>query len=70
MESFQHLLREGDRKALNEANGTDGLEVSLERRLRLLSHGILLEYSGPEGQPVVQQHPLTRPTILKELGLT
>jgi energy-coupling factor transporter ATP-binding protein EcfA2 len=69
MESFQRLLREGDRKALSEANGTDGLEVPLDRRLRLLSHGILLEYSGPEGQAVVQQHPLTRPTILKELGL-
>ncbi len=69
MESFQRLLREGDRKALSEANGSDGLEVPLERRLRLLSHGILLEYSGPEGQAVVQQHPLTRPTILKELGL-
>jgi len=69
MESFLRLLREGDRKALNEANGTDGLEVPLERRLRLLSHGILLEYPGPEGQTVVQQHPLTRPSLLKELGL-
>ncbi len=69
MESFHRLLREGDRKALSEASGTDGLEVPLDRRLRLLSHGILLEYSGSEGQPVVQQHPLTRPDILKELGL-
>jgi hypothetical protein len=38
------LLREGDRDALRSASGTDGIEVPLDRRLRFLSHGLLLEY--------------------------
>lgn len=68
-ESIQRLLREGDRDALRLANGTDGLEMQLERRLRLLSQGVLLEYATPSGRSMVMQHPLTNPNILKMLGL-
>jgi hypothetical protein len=68
-ESIRRLLREGDLAALYHAHDTDGLEVPLERRLRLLSHGILLEYSGQSGRSVVRRHPLTDPELLKVLGL-
>ncbi len=68
-ESIRRLLREGDQSALAQANDTDGLEVPLERRLRLLSHGILLEYPDPSGRAVVRRHPLTDSNMLKFLGL-
>lgn len=69
-ESFQRLMREGDAAALAQANGTDGLEIPLERRLRLISHGLLLEYPVPGGRPVVRQHPLTKPHLLKVFDLS
>jgi hypothetical protein len=43
-ESLRRLLVKGDVDALRAADGTDGLEVESERRLRFLSHGLLLEY--------------------------
>jgi hypothetical protein len=43
-ESLRRLLNKGDVAALREADGTDGLEVDPERRLRFLTHGLLLEY--------------------------
>ena len=56
-DSLRRLLRQGDREALREADGSDGIEMELERRVRLLSHGLLLEYEE-EGRPVVHPHPL------------
>lgn len=43
-ESMRRLLVKGDVDALRAADGTDGLEVDPERRLRFLTHGLLLEY--------------------------
>lgn len=43
-ESLRRLLIKGDVDALRAADGTDGLEVDPERRLRFLTHGLLLEY--------------------------
>jgi energy-coupling factor transporter ATP-binding protein EcfA2 len=43
-ESLRRLLNKGDVAALREADGTEGLEVEPERRLRFLTHGLLLEY--------------------------
>ena len=41
------------------AFGTSGVEVPLERRTRLLAHGLLLEYDHPDRlEPVVFPHPL------------
>jgi len=46
--SLRRLLRPGDLAALQSARGTDGLEVDVERRIRLLGHGLLLEYGEAE----------------------
>jgi hypothetical protein len=43
-ESLRRLLNKGDVAALREADNTEGLEVEPERRLRFLTHGLLLEY--------------------------
>lgn len=58
-DSLRRLLREGDMRALQEADGTDGVEVPLERRVRLLTHGLLLEYEVGD-KVVVRMHPLLR----------
>lgn len=44
-DSLVMLLREGDREVLRAAKALEnaGIEIPLERRLRLLSHGLLLE---------------------------
>jgi hypothetical protein len=46
--SLRRLLRPGDLAALQSARGTDGLEVDVERRIRFLGHGLLLEYGEAE----------------------
>lgn len=58
-ESLQRLLRDGDLEVLRRADGTDGLEVPLERRLRLLTHGLLLEYEM-DGRVVVHMNQILR----------
>ncbi|MEZ4390364.1 MAG: ATP-binding protein [Polyangiales bacterium] len=50
------LLREGDTAALRAADGTSGTEVPLERRLRFLVQGLLLEYDVA-GRVVVHPAP-------------
>ena len=42
-QSFIRALLPGDTQAIQEAIGTDGRELDLERRVRLLAQGILLE---------------------------
>lgn len=69
IESVQRLLREGDREALSAAQGSDGSEVQLERRLRLISQGLLLEYPTTDGRVEVSEHPLVGRHALQELGL-
>lgn len=56
-ESFQRLLRPGDNAAILRAVSTDGRELELERRIRLLTHGVLLERSSG-GITRLELHPL------------
>ena len=56
-ESLRRLLTPGDAAAISRVVGTDGRELDLERRVRLLSHGILLERAGSDG-PLLEAHPL------------
>ncbi|MDO9020116.1 MAG: hypothetical protein Q8S73_25900 [Deltaproteobacteria bacterium] len=58
-DSLRRLLIPGDEKALRAVEGTDGREMELERKLRLLSHGIVLEHGGASG-PVMRAHPLAQ----------
>jgi hypothetical protein len=43
-ENLRRLLVKGDLDAIRAADGTDGVEVDAERRVRLLTQGLLLEY--------------------------
>ncbi len=56
-DSLRRTLQDGDAEALALANGSDGLEVNLERRIRFLSQGLLLEYADGENS-IVRPHPL------------
>jgi hypothetical protein len=58
-ESLQRLLRDGDTEVLRRADGTDGLEVPIERRVRLLTHGLLLE-NEVAGRVVVHMNQILR----------
>jgi hypothetical protein len=58
-ESLQRLLRDGDLAALKSAEGTEGRELSLDRRIRFLTHGLLLEYEVG-GRVVVHTNKLLR----------
>jgi hypothetical protein len=60
-ENLRRLLREGDADVLKRASGTDGLEIPLDRRLRFLVHGLLLEYKVAD-QVVVYPAPLLDPS--------
>lgn len=53
------LLKEGDKQLLREADGTDGSEVPIDRRIRYLSHGLLLEHQL-DGRHVCTVAPLVR----------
>lgn len=56
--SLRSLLREGDVDRLVQAEGTNGLEVPLEHRIRYLVHGLLLEYQSEREQPILRAAPL------------
>lgn len=57
--SMRRLLQDGDIGALLSAKGTTGVEMPVDRRTRLLAHGLLLEYDLPgKRDPVVVPHPL------------
>lgn len=53
-ESMGRLLEQGDAERLREADGRSEREISSEHRLRLLTHGLLLEYKTSQG---VMVHP-------------
>ncbi len=55
--SFRRALLPGDTKAIAEVLGTDGRELDLERRVRLLAQGILLERVRG-GRACLVAHPL------------
>jgi len=56
-ESLQRILRDGDLAILARENGSDGLEIPIDRRIRLLAHGLLLEYEE-RGKIVVRMNRL------------
>lgn len=57
-EHLERLLGPGDIAALRAADGTNGAEIQpIERRLRFLVHGLLLEYKI-DGRTVVHPAPL------------
>lgn len=58
------LLKEGDVQWLRQAHGTSGVEIEIDRRVRFLANGLLLEYATDAG-PVVHVAPLLADAILK-----
>jgi len=62
VDTFRRLLLPGDADAARSAAGTDGRELDLSRKVRLMAHGILLE--RVRGQvPVLELHPLAQLAI-------
>lgn len=62
IDSFRRLLLPGDADAALAAAGTDGRELELNRKVRLMAHGILLE-SAIHRVPVLELHPLAHIAI-------
>jgi len=60
--SFRRALLRGDTKAISEIIGTDGRELDLERRVRLLAQGILIERIR-NGRVSLEAHPLVAHAI-------
>jgi hypothetical protein len=63
-DSFRRILLPGDTEALCAVDGTDGREMPLDRKVRLLAHAALLERGGEHG-PVMEPHPLVRTLIAR-----
>lgn len=63
-DSVRRLLLPGDTQAILAAEGTDGRELDLDRKVRLMAHGILLERLR-DRRPTLEIHPLAR-AALKE----
>jgi len=61
--SMKRLLREGDVDLLHRARGTDGLEIPIDARIRLLTHGLLLEHEDANRTVTLSVHPLLDPLI-------
>jgi hypothetical protein len=61
-DSFRRALLPGDAAAINSIEGTDGRELDLERRIRLVAQGILLERVR-DGRVVFEAHPLVAPLL-------
>lgn len=61
-DSFRRILLPGDRDAILEADGTSGMELALDRKIRLMAHGVLLErLHGRDA--VLEAHPLARAVL-------
>jgi hypothetical protein len=58
-DSFLRLLLPGDSAAIRANVGTDGRELELSRRIRLMAHGFLLERIR-DSRPLLELHPLAR----------
>jgi hypothetical protein len=63
-DSFRRALLPGDTQAILAVDGTDGRELDLERRVRLLAQGILLERVR-EGRVSLVIHPLVVGAVVK-----
>jgi hypothetical protein len=59
IDSFRRLLLPGDVDAIRGAAGTNGSELELDRKIRLMAHGILLERLR-NGARVLDVHPLSQ----------
>jgi hypothetical protein len=59
VDTFRRLLLPGDADAARAAAGTDGRELELGRKVRLMAHGILLERVRAQ-VPVLELHPLAQ----------
>jgi hypothetical protein len=62
VDTFRRLLLPGDADAARATAGTDGRELELGRKVRLMAHGILLERVR-EQVPVLELHPLAQIAI-------
>jgi hypothetical protein len=60
--SLARLLAKGDVERLREADGKSEREIAVEHRLRLLTHGLLLEYKTAQGI-VVHAAPLLQEVL-------
>jgi hypothetical protein len=58
-DSFRRLLLPGDVEAIRAAAGTNGSELELERKVRLMAHGVLLERVR-DGARILDVHPLAQ----------
>lgn len=61
-DSLRRLLLPGDVAAIRGIDGSDGRELDLSRKLRLLNHGLVLE-SVENGRATLRAHPLLRPLL-------
>jgi hypothetical protein len=59
IDSFRRLLLPGDVDAIRSAAGTNGSELELDRKIRLMAHGILLERLR-NGARILDVHPLSQ----------
>jgi len=58
-DSFRRLLLPGDVDAIRAAAGTNGSELELDRKIRLMAHGVLLERLR-DGARILDGHPLAQ----------
>jgi hypothetical protein len=61
-DSVRRLLLPGDTQAILAAEGTDGRELDLGRKVRLMAHGVLLERLRNR-RPTLDVHPLARAAV-------
>lgn len=61
-DTLRRLLLPGDAAAIRQAAQTDGRELGLERKVRLMAHGILLERMRNR-KPELEIHPLARAAV-------
>jgi hypothetical protein len=64
-DSFRRALLPGDAAAIRSVIGTDGRELDLDRRIRLLAQGMLLERMR-DGRAVLKAHPLIIPILSEQ----
>ena len=61
-DSYRRALLPGDTEAIHQVLGTDGREMALDRKIRLLARGIILERARGSGWSM-DIHPLVRPLL-------
>ncbi|WP_156040956.1 hypothetical protein [Chondromyces apiculatus] len=61
-DSLRRVLLPGDTQAILAVEGSDGRELALDRKVRLMAHGVLLERLR-DRRPVLEVHPLARAAV-------